>query len=113
MEQPRWLLGLLISTALSAQPQYELLLKGGHVIDPGNDVDAVMDVALADEAGAIASHRHCRSGPTANRQCRDNADYEHPEPLAEPHSVSLPCALPRSKASVVRDVAKGLHPQGA
>ena len=52
MEQPRWLLGLLISATLSAQPQYELLLKGGHVIDPGNNVDAVMDVAIA--AGKIA-----------------------------------------------------------
>ena len=52
MQQPCWLLGLLISAALSAQPQYELLLTGGHVIDPGNNVDAVMDVAIA--AGKIA-----------------------------------------------------------
>jgi dihydroorotase len=52
MKQPRWLLGLLISAVLSAQPRYELLLKGGHVIDPGNNVDAVMDVAIA--AGKIA-----------------------------------------------------------
>ena len=52
MDQSRWLLGLLISAALSAQPQYELLLKGGHVIDPGNNINAVMDVAIA--AGKIA-----------------------------------------------------------
>lgn len=32
--------------------QYELLLKGGHVIDPKNHIDHVMDVAIA--AGKIA-----------------------------------------------------------
>ena len=33
--------------------QYDLLLKGGHVIDPKNKIDAVMDVAVA--AGKIAT----------------------------------------------------------
>ena len=33
--------------ALSAQPQYDLLLKSGHVIDPWNKIDAVMDVAIS------------------------------------------------------------------
>jgi dihydroorotase len=28
-------------------PRYDLLLKGGHVIDPANNVDAVMDVAIS------------------------------------------------------------------
>ncbi|MEJ7605714.1 MAG: amidohydrolase/deacetylase family metallohydrolase [Telluria sp.] len=37
---------------LQAQPRYDLLLKNGHVIDPGNERDAVMDVAI--EKGAIA-----------------------------------------------------------
>lgn len=32
--------------------EYDLLLKGGHVIDPANDIDAPMDVAVAD--GKIA-----------------------------------------------------------
>ena len=27
-------------------PRYDLLLKGGHVIDPGNEIDKVMDVAI-------------------------------------------------------------------
>lgn len=30
-------------------PNYDLLLKGGHVIDPGNDIDAPMDVAIANQ----------------------------------------------------------------
>src|ERR1044072_1348474 len=39
-------------TALFAQPRYDLLLKGGHVIDPKNRIDAVRDIAIA--AGRIA-----------------------------------------------------------
>jgi dihydroorotase len=37
---------------LSAQPRYDLLLRGGHVIDPKNNIDRVMDVAVA--GGKIA-----------------------------------------------------------
>ena len=47
-------LGLLLMTAalsVAAQP-YELLIQGGRVIDPGNDIDAVLDVAVQD--GKIA-----------------------------------------------------------
>ena len=27
---------------------YDLILKGGHVVDPANQIDAVMDVAIKD-----------------------------------------------------------------
>src|SRR5258708_6576705 len=37
---------------LSAQPRYDLLLKGGHVIDPKNSINRVMDVAVSN--GKIA-----------------------------------------------------------
>ena len=37
---------LLIAGTLLAQPQYDLLLKGGHVIDPKNKLSAVRDVAI-------------------------------------------------------------------
>jgi dihydroorotase len=40
-------------TLAPAQQPYELLLKGGHVIDPRNGIDAVRDVAVA--AGRIAA----------------------------------------------------------
>jgi dihydroorotase len=43
---------LITALSLSAQPTYDLLLKGGRVIDPKNRVNAVMDVAVAD--GKIA-----------------------------------------------------------
>ena len=29
------------------EPSYDLLLKGGHVIDPKNNISKVMDVAIA------------------------------------------------------------------
>jgi len=37
----------LPSYAEAQIPHYDLLLKGGHVIDPANNVDSVMDVAVA------------------------------------------------------------------
>ena len=56
------------TTAVAQSPQYDLLLKGGHVIDPANNVDAVMDVAVtknkiaavakdisADQAGKVVN----------------------------------------------------------
>jgi dihydroorotase len=55
-----WILFVLLTTLAAApraaaQPPYDLLLKGGHVIDPRNGVDGVMDVAVAD--GKIAAVR--------------------------------------------------------
>ncbi len=45
---------LVLSSVLAAQtPEYDLLLKGGHVLDPKNGVDAVRDLAIAD--GRIAA----------------------------------------------------------
>jgi dihydroorotase len=43
---------LLAARGASAQPPYDLLLKGGHVIDARNGVDAERDVAIA--GGKIA-----------------------------------------------------------
>ena len=51
------LLLAVVVPAVHAQPRYEILLKGGHVIDPRNNVDAVMAVAVA--AGKIAAVRPC------------------------------------------------------
>lgn len=47
---------LILTCAVAAcaqQPRYDLILKGGHVIDPGNGVDAVRDVAIL--GGKIAA----------------------------------------------------------
>ena len=44
---------LLASRSAAQTPTYDLLLKGGHVIDPANKIDAVMDVAVS--SGKIAA----------------------------------------------------------
>src|SRR2546422_8908714 len=46
------LLSIFLLT-VSAQAQYDLLLKGGRLIDPRNNVDARMDLAIAE--GKIAA----------------------------------------------------------
>lgn len=43
---------LALTCASAAQPVYDLLLKSGHVIDPQNNINRVMDVAIA--GGKIA-----------------------------------------------------------
>lgn len=48
----RCILFLLCATTLLAQPDYDLLLKGAHVIDPKNRINAVRDVAIRN--GVIA-----------------------------------------------------------
>ncbi len=35
-----------MATAIKASAKYDLLLKGGHVIDPANNVDGLFDVAI-------------------------------------------------------------------
>jgi dihydroorotase len=40
-------------TVYAQAPRYDLLLKGGHVIDPANNLDGVMDVAVS--GGKIAA----------------------------------------------------------
>src|SRR5205823_1821070 len=40
-------IALLLGGALAQAPRYDLLLKGGHVVDPANHLDAVMDVAVS------------------------------------------------------------------
>jgi dihydroorotase len=44
---------LLLAAAATAQQPYDMLLKGGHVIDPKNNIDAVRDVAIS--GGKIAA----------------------------------------------------------
>jgi len=43
----RILLACLIAAGLLSAQTYDLLLKGGHVIDPANRIDRVMDVAVS------------------------------------------------------------------
>jgi dihydroorotase len=43
----------IVWTSVAAAQQYDLLLRNGHVIDPGNGIDARMDVAVSN--GRIAA----------------------------------------------------------
>lgn len=61
------LLILLIPGALLGQEQFDLVLRGGRLIDPKNKVDAVMDVAIKD--GRIA-----RIAPRIDAPARARAD---------------------------------------
>jgi len=42
-------LGMSLAAIASAQPDYDLLIKGGHVIDGKNNLSAVRDVAIKDK----------------------------------------------------------------
>lgn len=33
--------------AIASAQSYDIVIKGGHVIDPKNNIDAVMDVAIS------------------------------------------------------------------
>ncbi|WP_317041565.1 amidohydrolase/deacetylase family metallohydrolase [Cyclobacterium lianum] len=40
----------------AAAQQYDILIKGGHLIDPKNKIDEVMDIAIKGEAVALVQH---------------------------------------------------------
>ncbi|MEX1062015.1 MAG: amidohydrolase/deacetylase family metallohydrolase [Balneolaceae bacterium] len=42
------LLAVCYAPRIQAQPSYDLLVKGGHVIDPKNEINSLMDVAVND-----------------------------------------------------------------
>ena len=53
---PRLAALLLLAAAVpvtAAEPKYDLLLRGGHLVDPRNGIDAVRDVAIA--GGKVAA----------------------------------------------------------
>jgi dihydroorotase len=49
------ILALSFATSLPAQQKYDLLLQGGHVIDPKNKLSAVRDVAIANSRVALVA----------------------------------------------------------
>ena len=48
MKRLQAFLFLLLAGSAAAQEQYDLLLRGGHVVDPKNKVSAICDVAIRD-----------------------------------------------------------------
>jgi dihydroorotase len=53
----RILILIALASILSAQPRYDLLLQGGHVIDAKNNISGVRDVAIRDgKIAAVSDH---------------------------------------------------------
>jgi len=46
---------LFITPGLSMAQNYDIIIKGGHVIDPKNKIDAVMDLAIKDKKIALVA----------------------------------------------------------
>jgi dihydroorotase len=61
---------LALAWVLCAQPPFDLLLKGGHAIDPKNGIDRVMDVAIA---GGKIARVAAAIGPSQAKQTVDAA----------------------------------------
>src|SRR5262245_3744600 len=50
-------IAIVLTLDVSAQQRYDLLLKGGHVIDARNSISAVRDVAIANgKVAAVAAN---------------------------------------------------------
>ena len=43
----------VLACAMNAQPRYDLLLKGGHVIDPENGIDEAAQAAAHSFRGGV------------------------------------------------------------
>src|SRR5207247_11398507 len=76
--------------ALGAQTRYDLLLKGGHVIDPKNRIDRVMDVAvsngkIAREAENIPASAAAKTIDVARLYVKPGLIDLHAHLLLQPH----------------------------
>src|SRR5258708_38456346 len=71
-----------------AQPKYDLLLKGGHVIDPRNGITAVRDVAIAD--GKVAAETRPIGRPRGRQNVEVCGLGQRPSVarINAPHSVN-------------------------
>src|SRR5260370_40025575 len=67
---------LTFAGALAAQPAYDLLLKGGHVVDPKSKISQVMDVAVA--GGKVARLARGNPGSEAEKAVNGAGLYVTP-----------------------------------
>ena len=70
-------------------PKYDLLLRGGHVIDARNNIDAIRDVAIKDGkiAGVAAKIDPAEAGKTVDvcGPLRHAGTDRHPRPRVRGH----------------------------
>src|ERR1700686_3888594 len=58
-------LAVFLFASSAAGQQYDLVLRGGHVIDPANGIDAVMDVAVSgNRIAAVAPNLSAKAAKT-------------------------------------------------
>ena len=71
-----------VATQPGVQPKYDLLLRGGHVIDSRNSISAVRDVAIAGgKIAAVADEaesRRCAEDGRRQRAVRDARTRRYP-----------------------------------
>src|SRR6266436_6688914 len=82
---------LLAPDANAQTPRYDLLLKGGHVIDPANQVDGSFDVAVSAvyvTPGLVDIHAHVGHGGAPLNWFAPDARV-HLEPLGIPADIAL------------------------
>jgi len=70
------ILSVLLASVAIAQPRYSLVLKGGHLIDPKNQIDAIRDVAISD--GKIAAVAPSIDASTATKVIDASSLYVTP-----------------------------------
>jgi dihydroorotase len=99
------LVALCISFSLPAQT-YDLLLKGGHVIDPKNSRDAIMDIAITgDKISLVASNVN----PSLSKKVIDVTGYYVTPGLIDMHVHVFNGHTP---GSYIADGATSVPPDG-
>ncbi len=74
----KWALALLTAGVAMAQADFDLLLKGGHVIDPRNKISAVRDVAIKDgRIAAVAAEPSVLAGIENSGRVRPRSHPRH------------------------------------
>jgi adenine deaminase len=61
-------IAMVATASAAAQQEFDLLIRGGHVIDPRNNVNAVMDVAVTGSKVALVA---ANIAPARARQVAD------------------------------------------
>lgn len=92
----RLLTGMILLLPVAGAQNFDLILKGGHVIDPANQIDGIMDVAIAQ--GKIA--RVAENIPTEeSRQTVDVSGLYVVPGLIDPHTHLFVGTTPRTFAN--------------
>ncbi len=100
-----------LAALLAAQPQYDLLLKGGHVIDPKNRMDGIADVAVSN--GHIARVAASIADSSARKVIDVKGLYVTPGLIDIHTHLYQRCVLPADVPQTAGPVpSEGVDPDG-